>query len=177
MMHPHPFTTPRLTLRPFQLADAPELYRLNADPEVMRWIPKDEVFANTQAAETFLHDYLAQSKEWPYARWAVVRTDDAVWLGWCGLRQGPDGAVDLGYRFHRSAWGNGYATESGKAWIEQGFGPGKLPRIVASAADGNINSHRVLQRLGFRRFPEGDFSRDGFHWQRFHLERAAQGKP
>ncbi len=142
----------------------------------MRWIPKDEVFADTQAAEAFLKAYLYNSKDWPFARWAVTRTSDGAWMGWSGLRQGKDGAVDLGYRFHRSAWGHGYATEAGEAWLKHGFGAGNLSRIIANAADGNTNSHRVLERLGFQGSPQEDFADDGFHWYRFYLDRPSLGE-
>lgn len=142
----------------------------------MRWIPKDEVFADIQAAESFLITYLTNSKDWPFARWAVTRISDGAWLGWAGLRKGTDGSVDLGYRLHRFAWGNGYATEAGKTWLLQGFGLGNLSRIVAHAADGNTNSHRVLQRLGFQRSTDADFAADGFLWYRFHVDRPSQGQ-
>jgi ribosomal-protein-alanine N-acetyltransferase len=114
-------TTERLILRPFAAQDAAAFYRLNGDPEVMRWLPKDEVFATEAEALQFVQHYLAASANWPFARWAVTEKKTGDFLGWSGLRELPDGEVDLGYRLLREHWGLGYATESGRAWVRYGF--------------------------------------------------------
>lgn len=164
-------STPRLFLRPFLPADAGEAFRLNADPEVMRFLPKDEVFANVEEAGYFMERYIAGMKEVPFARHAVVRKEDNTWLGWCGLKALDNGEVDLGFRFHRQYWGQGYATESGKAWLDYGFGERGLKIIIGNAAVGNTGSQRVLEKLGFQRVEEEDFSEDGINWWRYALTR------
>ncbi|MFT7120496.1 MAG: RimJ/RimL family protein N-acetyltransferase [Neolewinella sp.] len=161
--------TKRLLLRPFQLQDSVEVFRLNANEEVMKYLPDDEVYTREDEAAMFLGKYLEMSKDWAYARWAVVRKEDNALLGWCGLREQPDGETDLGFRFHHEYWGRGYATESGRAWVDYGFGEAGLERIVANAADENIGSQRVLVKLGFNRLQEEDHHEDGFFWKRFEI--------
>jgi RimJ/RimL family protein N-acetyltransferase len=167
-VHHHPLlSTPRLTIRPFLLDDDVQVFRLNADSHVMQHLPKDEVYATLFQARFFLERYQELMKETPFGRQAVIRKSDGAWLGWCGLKALGDGTVDLGFRFHREYWGNGYATESGKAWLAYGFGEGNLKRIIGNAASGNIGSQRALEKIGLHRCPAEDFSEDGFDWLRY----------
>ncbi|MTB50290.1 GNAT family N-acetyltransferase [Lewinella sp. W8] len=155
--------TERLILRPFRPEDAEALYRLNGDPEVMRWLPKDEIFASLEEAENFLRDYLRAAETWPFARWAVTAKVSGDFLGWCGLREQANGRVDLGYRLLREHWGKGYATESSQAWLAYGFDQGGLTSIIARTAAGNARSQRTLEKLGFRL--EGSFTDEDEGWE------------
>lgn len=170
-----PLITPRLLLHPLTLKDAPLIYALNSNPEVMRHLPKDEVYTTQTEAARFLQGYLERSKQTRFARWAVVRQADGVAVGWCGLKEDDEGEVDLGYRLLREYWGFGYATESSRAWLTYGFGPAGLERIIARTAEGNNASAAVLLKLGFARLPEEDHVADGFQWRKFYLEREGWG--
>ena len=161
--------TQRLLLRPFEATDAQEVFRLNGDAAVMQFLPKDEVYATPAEAETFLRGYLKKMEEIPYARWAVVRKSDEAWLGWCGLKLHDDGETDLGFRFHREYWGNGYATESGQAWLTWAWEEAGLNRVIAQTTDGNIGSQRALTKLGFIRNPTEDYEAEGFKWWRYEV--------
>lgn len=161
--------TNRLEIRPFLMEDAHQVYRLNTDMKVMRHLPKDEVYADIDEARLFLERYLKHLQEIPFGREVVIRKADGAWLGWCGLKLLEDGNVDLGFRLHQEYWGKGYATESGKAWIEYGFREANLNRIIGNAANSNIGSQRVLEKLGFQRCQKEDFSEDGFDWLRYEI--------
>ena len=153
-------STDRLLLRPFDLADAVEMFRLNADPEVMRYVP-DAPFSTVKDALQFLEDYDAYQR-YGFGRWAVLRREDSCWLGWCGLRYSEaEDQVDLGFRFHRSYWGNGYATEAAKASLDWGFSERQLQRIIGRTAAENLGSRRVLEKIGMQlvgTFSETDWS-------------------
>ncbi|TXF89759.1 GNAT family N-acetyltransferase [Neolewinella aurantiaca] len=161
--------TERLILRPFLFADAPLIFALNADPEVMKFLPKDEVYTSEEQAADFLDQYIRKAQDWQFSRWTVLRKSDQKKLGWCGLREVEKGEVDLGFRFLREYWGQGYATESGQRWLEYGFNEGKLAQIVAQAAAGNLGSQRVLTKLNFVREPEDDAVAYGFQWLKYRL--------
>lgn len=163
--------TDRLVFRPFQKADAAEIYRLNSSLEVMRYLPKDEVYTSLVEARHFLEKYIQRTSLIPFAREAVIRKSDGVWLGWCGLKELKDGEVDLGFRFHREFWRQGYAYESGSAWVDYGFRVARLKRIIGNAAVGNTGSQRTLEKLGFIRCPEEDFSEGGMNWLRYEIYR------
>jgi ribosomal-protein-alanine N-acetyltransferase len=76
----------------------------------------------------------------------VIRKQDSAWLGWCGLKQHAD-YVDLGFRFFRKSWGNGYATESAMACLEYGINELNIKHIVGRVAIGNNASVRVLEKF------------------------------
>ncbi len=141
--------TDRLLLRTFTLADAPLIYELNVDPEVTRYTGdpvKDMAHARQVLEETILPQYALYN----HGRWAVHVKPGLEFIGWCGLKNRPerDGEIDLGYRFMKSAWGKGYATEAAFACLKYGFEKLGLGRIVGRAMPGNIGSLKVLEKCG-----------------------------
>ena len=42
-----------------------------------------------------------------------------------------------------------------------GFGPTGLDQIVSMTTPGNLRSQRVMERIGMRRDPDGDFDHQG----------------
>ena len=145
-------TTPRLVLREFVLQDAPALYELNADPEVMRYTG-DPPFASVQEAEDFVRGY-DHYRVHGFGRWAVVLRETGEFIGWCGLKRNELAQVDIGFRFFRKCWGNGYATESARATLAYGFDELEMDEIVGRAARANTASIRVLEKLGMEFWKE-----------------------
>ena len=139
-------STERLRLRELQPGDAEALYRLNSDPEVMRYTG-DSAFPSIAAAEAFLRDYEPYTRD-GFGRWAVIQRTDDAFVGWCGLRRQADEEVDLGFRFRREFWSMGYATEAGAASLRLGFDRFGLDEIVGRALRENLPSVSVLQKLG-----------------------------
>lgn len=138
--------TDRLVLREFLPEDAHSMYLLNLDPEVIRYTG-DPPFTSEEDAANFLSKYKDYSEN-GFGRWAVIRSSDDAFIGWCGLKRHADGMVDIGFRFFQTEWGKGYATESAKATLEYGFGELGLQEIIGRAAKANVASIRVLEKLG-----------------------------
>jgi RimJ/RimL family protein N-acetyltransferase len=57
--------------------------------------------------------------------------------------------VEMGYWIARGHWGQGYATEAGRAVLEIARALGR-PRVLAGHFTDNPASARVLRKLGFR---------------------------
>jgi RimJ/RimL family protein N-acetyltransferase len=132
-------------LREFTHSDAEHLYLLNSDPDVIRHTG-DPPFNSLQEAENFLRNY----KEYQmngFGRWAVILKKENRFIGWCGLKRNEENMVDLGFRFFKKDWGNGYATEAAKASLEIGFNQMNIDRIIGRAATENIASIKVLEKL------------------------------
>lgn len=150
--------TPRLYLRPFQEKDAADLYALNAHPQAIEYTG-DKSFYNIEDALNFVKNYDAYAKT-GLGRWAVLRKEDHLFLGWCGLKWHPkEQVIDIGYRFNVNYWGNGYATEAARAVVDYAFSNLKIKKLVAHAHLDNIRSHAVLQKLDFCFLK--DFNYDG----------------
>ena len=142
--------TDRLLFRRFTEDDAPLLYDLNLDPEVIRYThdPLTDVeHARKVLKEVILPQYIL----YDHGRWAVHLRSGLEFIGWCGLKYFSEtNEVDLGYRFKRKFWGNGYATEAARGCIEYGFDILKLHRIVGRALPANLASIKVLEKCGMK---------------------------
>ena len=140
--------TDRLLFRRFTEDDAPLLYDLNLDPEVIRYThdPLTDVeHARKVLKEVILPQYIL----YDHGRWAVHLRSGSEFIGWCGLKNLTEtNEVDLGYRFKKNFWGNGYATEAARACIKYGFATLNLGRIVGRALPANLASIRVLEKCG-----------------------------
>ena len=151
--------TDRLILRPGTLADVSNLFILNSDPEVVRYTG-DKSFNNIQEAEQVVRERLIpQFEQYKMSRFTVL-LKDGTYIGWCGLKYFPEtDEVDLGYRFMKKFWGQGYATESSEIMLKYGFETLGLKRIIAKAMPDNIGSIKVIQKLGmtFRGFSKDPY--------------------
>lgn len=141
--------TQRLHLRPVQIEDAKNLYELNLDPEVVRYTG-DSPFTSVLESQKFIQNkMIPQFQKTKMSRFIVLKDDH--FLGWCGLKFHPEtNEVDLGYRFARKFWGQGFATESSLACIEYGMKELKLDRILAKVMPENIASIKVMLKVGMK---------------------------
>jgi RimJ/RimL family protein N-acetyltransferase len=154
--------TERLILRRWQDRDRAPFAALNADPQVMRHFPAPLSRAESDA----LVDRFERAWDDTGIGFAAAeRREDGALVGMVGLSRlrlpelGPpiDGALEVGWRLARQCWGQGYATEAARAWVDHGFGALGLGEIVAIAVPANLPSHAVMRRLGMRRDPARSF--------------------
>jgi ribosomal-protein-alanine N-acetyltransferase len=144
------FETPRLFLRRFTEADAPLIYRLNSDPEVVKYVHEPLLEIEEQAADILIKNILPQYKI-NLGRWAIHTKTDYEFIGWCGLKYIEEtGIIDLGYRLLKTAWGKGYATEAAQYTLIYGLRDLKIKLITGMAHVENIASIKVLEKSGMK---------------------------
>lgn len=145
------FETPRLVLRPFAHADAPDLFAFYSDPQVYRYVPVggwqniDE--AHQRIARSI--NMLAAGEE---VRLGVERREDARVIGELllfGIEKDSRRA-QIGYALAHSAWGCGYVREGMAPLIDFAFSALEMRRLEAQIDPRNTASAKVLERLGFR---------------------------
>ncbi|MEH0070809.1 GNAT family N-acetyltransferase [Pannonibacter sp. Pt2-lr] len=153
--------TERLVLRPWRDEDLEPFAALCGDPEVMRYFVKPLSIDETQALITRLRE---KEEADGFCFRPVVRKADGAFIGMAGLSRPQFPApvpfapcVEIGWRFVRSAWGRGYASEAAQAWLRFGFETLLLDEIVAFTAELNVPSQKVMQRLGMSHDPADDF--------------------
>ncbi|WP_333600233.1 GNAT family N-acetyltransferase [Flavobacterium sp.] len=138
--------TERCYLRELTVNDAPDFYLLNQDEDVIKYTG-DKAFANIEEAKSFLQNY-DQYQKYGYGRWAVIAKSNEAFLGWCGLKYAPDlDEVDVGFRFFKRYWNQGYATETAQACLAYGFTTLHLDTIVGRAMEENTASIKVLEKI------------------------------
>ena len=155
--------TERLVLRPFGRDDEAIHRLVFADPQVA--VPFGRVTRTLEEVRAWLVHRALQAAEDDLGFWAVVRgTDDALlglvalqpyvprWIVW---EHDPTARhrqveVELSYALGRRHWGNGYATEAGRALVAYAFERLRLARIAYGVDGANARSVGVMRRLGFR---------------------------
>jgi RimJ/RimL family protein N-acetyltransferase len=147
-------TTARLLLRRWRIEDLEPFAAMCCDPDVMRYIGSGITRTREQAAAS-IRAYEAQWEEKGYGLFAVELLESNHLIGFTGLAD-PDflpeimPAVEVGWRFARQSWGNGYATEAARAVLAFGLEMLGIPEIVSIHQVENRASGRIMQKLGMR---------------------------
>ena len=148
--------TNRLELRSWTEADFEPLARMNADPRVTQHFPHPITRAQSEATFNKLQ---STELETGITFWAL--THENAFIGFCGLAHVTfeanfTPAVEVGWRLHPDAWGQGFASEAGRACLDYGFRNLGLDRIIAFTAHSNLRSENVMRRLGMQKIGEFD---------------------
>jgi RimJ/RimL family protein N-acetyltransferase len=157
----HVLGTDRLVLRRFTEDDAPLLFELDSDPEVMRYVgpfglPTVEAYRD-RIRDVWLPAYAANPARGVFA---AVEKATGSFLGWVCFRTATayrfareagwtrDSDIELGYRLRREHWGKGFATEASAALVERGLADPDVTCVVAAALVTNRASTRVMEKCG-----------------------------
>jgi RimJ/RimL family protein N-acetyltransferase len=144
--------TPRLTIRQFTEDDAGNLFDLNKDPMVMRYLTGGQPTPREEISDKIIPFHLGVYERLDrLGTWAADSAATGEFLGWFHFRPGPGGDItniDLGYRLRRSAWNQGYATEGSRALISMGFTELGVQRVFAHTMMVNVGSRHVLEKCG-----------------------------
>lgn len=143
--------TPRLRLRRWRDDDVDAMERINAHPEVSRWIG-DGSGCDRAATAAEIARFERVWETYGYGRFAVELLDTGELVGFTGMAIPDDvpeimPAVEIGWRLGRPYWGRGLATEASAAAMGFAAQAG-LRRLVAVHLVGNDASARVMRRLG-----------------------------
>src|SRR4051794_21374502 len=155
--------TARLHLRPPRLEDAEAFARINADPEVARFVSSTGPLTRAQS-DLVLRKTLDHWADNGFGWWMADLRATGELLGFIGLSHptpGPAVAdeVELGWRLGREHWGRGYATEGAAEAVRWAFGERDLHRLISVIAGGNERSLRVADKLGFTHWRDVDHPR------------------
>src|SRR6185312_1320941 len=124
-----------------------------------------------------LESLLRTYEDFTLGQLAVLRKSDGMLIGRCGLSdlaveakasvaavprgwyqraEAPAAAEivferELGYTFHRSSWGQGYASEAARCVFDYARDVLRLNRVISLIHLENVRSLRVAQRFGVQR--------------------------
>ncbi|MGA0088613.1 MAG: GNAT family N-acetyltransferase [bacterium] len=151
--------TRRLRLSDFSASHLPDLARMNADPEVMRYFPAT---LNPEESVALLQRITEHQRINGYSLFALHLKESDAFVGWCGLMVVPfeahfTPAVEIGWRLNKIFWGKGLATEAAEAVLRLGFLELGLSEIVSFTAELNQPSIRVMQKIGMQSEPKDAF--------------------
>jgi len=137
----------RLLLRPIWPEDWEGIFGGIADEGVVRNLAR----APWPYHEDHAREFAARPMAPTEPRFLITRARDAVVVGCVGLDINDEeyvDAIELGYWIARPFWGQGFATEAGRAALEVARTLGHR-KVVASHFLDNPASGQVLRKLGF----------------------------
>ena len=141
--------TGRLTLRQFTEDDVGNLFNLNSDPEVMRYLTGGKPTPREEIRDKIIPYHLSFYDQYDgFGTWAAQARTTGEFLGWFHFRPVQSQGIDLGYRLRKTAWNKGYATEGSRALIRKGFTDLGVDRVFACPMTVNMASRRVLEKCG-----------------------------
>ncbi|HEU4407838.1 MAG TPA: GNAT family N-acetyltransferase [Polyangiaceae bacterium] len=151
--------TPRLLLRPWREGDRAPFATLNADPQVVEFLPGPLSRDESDALVDRIVEHFARHG---FGLWAVEAPGAEPFVGMVGLSVPSFEAhftpcVEVGWRLDARCWGRGYASEAAAEALRFGFEQLGLREIVSFTVPANLRSRRVMERLGMTRDPADDF--------------------
>ena len=145
----------RLYLRKMSFSDRADIAAILQDKKTM--YAYEHAFSDIEVDE-WISRQIARYSEYGYGLLAVIRKDDGVLIGQCGLswQDTPGGRVaEIGYLFNRRYWHNGYAAEAADAVKNFAFEKLYLKSVCSIIRDNNIPSIKVALKNGMK--PAGGF--------------------
>jgi RimJ/RimL family protein N-acetyltransferase len=141
--------TARLVLRPFGEEDLDSYAAICADPDVMRYVGGRPL--TRPGAWRAIATYVGHQRLRGYGLWALVEKATGRLIGRAGLWR-PEGwpGLEVGWLLDRRRWGQGFATEAGRAALGFAFGLLRADHVVSVIHPENAASIRVAERLGER---------------------------
>ncbi|WP_191090102.1 GNAT family N-acetyltransferase [Histidinibacterium aquaticum] len=130
--------TDRLVLRPLEPGYAGPITDALQDWETVRWLSAVPWPYALEDARWFIEECAAGRID------SLAVTHEGQLIGVMG------GGDEFGYWFARSAWGQGFATEAARAYLDSHFADPAAGPVLSGHYLDNARSRRVLDKLGFR---------------------------
>ena len=141
----------RLRYRLTNENDVQNIFELDGDPEVMKYINggiPDTLEEVKAKFEKYKHRIMDNSRQ--FGCWMADLKSTGENIGWFILKPISDEipGIEVGYRLKKRFWGNGYATEGACEMIRHGFDDLGLNEIVAIVDPAHNASRHVLEKCG-----------------------------
>lgn len=142
--------TERLTLRAFNLSEAPRVNLLAGEREIAATTAIIPHPYPDGEAERWIATHAQKWSDGVGVDFAIVLRADNTLIGAIGWMLKPvHQRAEVGYWIGRKFWGNGYATEALRAVIDHAFSLG-INRVFAEHFAHNPASGRVMQKAGMK---------------------------
>lgn len=151
--------TERLRFALLSEQDAQLLFEVDQDEEVMRYLNGGKLTTMQTIVEVFVPRMMRyRSPAQGYGIWQVRRNSDNAYLGWVLVRpmgfntDAPSSDdVELGWRFKREYWGQGYASEAAAAVAQAVLTHNRNVQFISAIAmPDNAGSIGVMRKLGMQ---------------------------
>jgi RimJ/RimL family protein N-acetyltransferase len=131
--------------------DFNRFYEINSDPQTNLFNPAGPM--NLEKAEQDFNRMMTHWNTHHFGTWAIKLKESGKIIGFGGLTYrmyGDELKLNLGYRFDKDAWGQGYATELSLYTISYGFSELGIDRIFALVRPKHAVSIKVLEKSNMK---------------------------
>ncbi len=138
---------------------AERAFAIYGDPVAMRFMRPNYPVTDVAAMRARLEEIIARNAQYQerMGSWPLFLRDTDEMVGAVLLKPLPGSEqVEVGWHLGRSHWGNGYATEAGRAALEYGFKCLELDAIYAVVDPANTPSMAVCRRIGLEHLGQTD---------------------
>lgn len=146
----HELETSRLRLQPCRVEDTELTHTLWTNDRVRRFLFDDRVISQDEA-RSFVEASLANFERYGYGLWLVFARGTNRLVGFAGFLRSEEELPNLIYGIHPDFWREGYATEAAGAVLRYAFESLGLSQVKADVDEPNVESVRVLEKLGMKR--------------------------
>lgn len=165
--------TSRLILRAFTAKDVGPMYRILSEKGVLRYFPTTDPPPQDRV-QKMVSGLLQHWEKHGYGLWAIEAQSNGELMGRCGLQCLPETEeVEIDFILGKTFWGQGFATEAGRASLQYGFEELDLESVVGIVHLENKASQRVLEKLGMELVEQRQYF--GMECYRYVVERSSYG--
>src|SRR4051812_23342756 len=150
--------TSRLLMRELTDADYERLHEFAQSPRFSRYLGQPAPLAEFVA--TLQERWQTHYRTHGFGQWAVVRKEDGVMIGRCGLivqRVDDADEVEVGYALGEAWWGHGYIIEAALACRDWAFRRLAVDHLISIIHPDNARSIAVAERNGMSLWKETVF--------------------
>ncbi|GAK51745.1 hypothetical protein U14_02990 [Candidatus Moduliflexus flocculans] len=149
----------RLFLRPLHENDTDDLALVLSDETSMAHYPHPFTF---KEVKRWIQRNIQRYHEDGFGLWAVIRTQDHLFLGDCGITlQNIDGEMlpEIGFHIIKQYCNHGYASEAAALCLNYAKAKLPYPAIYSYSRATNIPSQRVSEKIGMKKIKT--YAKDG----------------
>ena len=145
--------TERLLLREMRHDDASQLFEMDANPNVHKYLwnkPNTSIDEIDEYITAVRNQYIDNK----IGRFLAILKSTNELIGWVGIKfntvevNNKNNFYDIGYRLNDKFWGKGYASEATIAWQDYAFNQMNINTLHAATHIDNTASNRILQKTG-----------------------------
>ena len=144
----------RLLTRKLNLGDVAAWADFFKDEEAVGFLPNPGFVSCEERAKYWIDKQLKRYADKQFGLQALIDKRTGQFIGQCGLlEQTVDDTteVEVGYHIFKKHWGQGYAPEAAKLFIDYAFKNKLTDSVISIIAVDNIKSQRVADKNGLIR--------------------------
>lgn len=168
--------TERLIMKKIEPSDAENMFKLDNNPNVMKYLGNkivEDINQIHQKIKRIQKEYV----DYKIGRYSVFLKENNQYIGWSGIQFVTEkennhiNYYDLGYRLLEEHWGKGYGLECAIPWVDYAKNVMKIKVLTAGAHIENIGSNKILQKVGLQFVNEYIWEGNPWNWYELELNK------